>query len=79
MTKPVTWSLLSADTRRTITFTYTNYKGETDQRRVKPHNVSFEATEWHQEPQPLLEAYDLDRRAMRMFAMRDMKDVRYDE
>ena len=52
---------------------YTNHRGETAMRRVIPARIVFGvAAEWHIDPQWLLEAYDLDRKADRTFAMRDI-------
>lgn len=52
-------------------FRYTNYRGETSDRMVVPIGLAFGATEWHPEPQWLLWAYDLERAAIRAFALRD--------
>jgi hypothetical protein len=58
--------------KEALTFTYRNYRGEIAQRRVVPITVRWDATEWHPEPQWLLQAYDLDKCAIRDFAMADM-------
>ena len=71
--------LPGAATRRHITFTYTNWRGETSERTVKPWGCEFAATEWHPEPQWLLQGYDVVKKEERSFAMCDMKDVRYAE
>lgn len=55
-----------------LTFTYTNWRGETGQRRVIPETFRFAATEWHPEPQWLLVAFDLDQGARRDFAFKDI-------
>ncbi|TWD58148.1 hypothetical protein FB480_101903 [Agrobacterium vitis] len=54
-----------------ITLTYTNYRGETSQRTIKPKRVWFGSTEWHPEPQWLLTAFDVDKGADRDFALKD--------
>jgi predicted DNA-binding transcriptional regulator YafY len=51
---------------------YTNHRGENSIRRIVPHRVFFGSTEWHPEPQWLLEADDLEKDARRSFAMRDI-------
>jgi len=57
---------------------YTNYRGETANRRVIPIRIRFGSTKWHPEPQWLLEAFDLDRGADRAFAMRDVLEWKSD-
>jgi predicted DNA-binding transcriptional regulator YafY len=61
------------ETARTLSFVYTNYRGETGHRRVIPKKVWFGATEWHPVQQWLLEAFDLDVQEIRNFAVRDIK------
>ncbi|WP_321385717.1 hypothetical protein [Rhizobium sp.] len=51
--------------------TYTNYRGETSRRAIKPKCVWFGSTEWHREPQWLLTAFDVDKGADRDFALKD--------
>ncbi|WP_279483440.1 hypothetical protein [Aureimonas sp. SK2] len=51
-----------------LTFTYTNWRGETAERRVIPGAFRFASTEWHPEPQWLLVAFDLDKCERRDFA-----------
>ena len=51
---------------------YTNYRGETSLRRILPKAIRFAATEWHPEPQWLLDAIDLDKNVERSFAMKDI-------
>ena len=59
------------------TFTYTNWKGETATRTAVLRGMRWGSTEWHSEPQWLLNAFDADNQDFREFAMRDMKDVVY--
>lgn len=58
-----------------LSFLYVNYRGESSIRNVNPRGVRFGTSEWHKEPQWLMEAWDLDRREKREFAMKDMTDV----
>jgi hypothetical protein len=51
---------------------YTNHRGETAVREVRPQRVWFGATEWHPEPQWLLDAVDVERGVERSFALRDV-------
>ncbi len=52
-----------------VTFTYTNHRYETAQRRVRPIRIWFSSTAWHPDAQWLLEAFDLDKQATREFAV----------
>lgn len=50
---------------------YLNHRKELELRAIKPHHVFFGSTQWHPEPQWLLEAWDEDKQAIRTFAMKD--------
>lgn len=56
-----------------VTFQYTNWRGETAIRTVIPIRLMFGTTEWHPEPQWLLEALDPEKDADRLFALKDIK------
>jgi predicted DNA-binding transcriptional regulator YafY len=51
---------------------YTNYRGQTADRRIIPVCIRFGSTEWHPEEQWLLDAFDVDRGADRSFALKDV-------
>lgn len=55
-----------------LSFVYRNWRGEVSERRAVPQYVYFGATEWHPEPQWMMRALDVDKGAVRDFAMRDM-------
>jgi hypothetical protein len=59
-----------------VEFDYVNHKGERETRRVCFHRIEWTATEYHKQPQFIVFAHDMDRRADRGFAMRDMVNVR---
>jgi predicted DNA-binding transcriptional regulator YafY len=61
----------------TVRLDYTNYRGERAQRRVEPVALYWGSTEWHPEPQLLLEAVDLDKDAVRTFSVRDIHGVEH--
>lgn len=61
------------DPKALVTVIYTNYRGEIAVRRIRPMRVYFGATEYHPEPQWLVEAMDIDKEAIRIFALRDMR------
>lgn len=56
-------------------FSYINWRGETSQRHVAAWGVFWGTTAFHTEPQWLLQAFDLEKRVQRVFAMRDMTEV----
>jgi predicted DNA-binding transcriptional regulator YafY len=52
---------------------YTNYRGERSHRRIRAHGrVVFASNEWHPEKQWIMEGFDLDKNAVRFFAMKDI-------
>jgi len=54
---------------------YTNWKNERAFRRI-PINVYYGSNEFHPEQQWLMEATDLDKNALRCFAMKDIHSWR---
>lgn len=58
--------------RDALEFVYCNHRGEIARRRVWPYGIYWGQTDWHPEPQWLLQAYDLDKGVERDFAMKDM-------
>jgi hypothetical protein len=50
-------------------FEYTNHRGETTTRTVRPIRIHFGSTAWHPEPQWLMEVFDVDKVATRDYAM----------
>lgn len=54
-----------------LTLTYTNWRGETALRTIIPRRVWFGSTDWHPEPQWLLTALDVEKKAHRDFALKD--------
>ena len=61
---------------RPIEFTYTNWKGETATRRAIFSLLQWGSNEWHPEPQLLVCGYDLDKKAPRTYALKDMSDFK---
>lgn len=57
-----------------VTIRYTNYRGETSDRRIVPdeRGLRFAATEHHPEPQWVFDAYDTEKGQTRTFAMKDV-------
>jgi len=59
-------------TNDTVIIDYTNYKGERGTRVIRPNQIFFGQNEWHPDPQWLLTAYDLEKDALRVFAVGDI-------
>ncbi|RYY73303.1 MAG: hypothetical protein EOO52_18015 [Gammaproteobacteria bacterium] len=57
-----------------VNIIYTNYRGETGLRKIIPEKIWFGSTEWHPEPQWLLDAVDTEKNAIRNFAMKDIQE-----
>lgn len=49
---------------------YTNWKGRYGVRRILPLRIYWGRNQWHDEPQWLLDAQDLDKAAVRSFAVK---------
>jgi predicted DNA-binding transcriptional regulator YafY len=60
---------------QTLRILYRNYRGETSSRTVLPKRIWFGATEWHPEPQWLMDATDLEKDSERSFAMQDILQI----
>lgn len=58
-----------------IEFNYVNWRGLTSYRKVRVKQMYYGTTEHHLRSQWLMEALDLDKREMRIFAMEDMENV----
>lgn len=57
-----------SDQEKKVTIRYRNWKGEEAVRHIIPLRMFFGATDYHPEPQWLLEAADLDKNTTRTFA-----------
>ena len=51
---------------------YTNYRGETAVRLIIPLRFSFGSTEYHPHEQWLLEVWDVEKNALRVYALKDI-------
>lgn len=51
---------------------YTNWKGERSLRTITPRMMYWGSTNYHQETQWLLNAFDVEKQVERTFAMRDI-------
>ena len=66
--------LAEVDDPAVVQIVYRNYRGETSTRRILPSKLWFGYTEWHPGSQWILDAWDLDKGALRSFAVRDIAD-----
>jgi predicted DNA-binding transcriptional regulator YafY len=55
-----------------ITIDYANHRGERGLRRILPEKIEFLESGWHPDPQWILLAWDLEKDAVREFAMKDI-------
>ena len=59
-----------SDPRKEVWIDYTNHRGERAWRHILPlGQISFENSQWHPETQWVMEAVDLDKNAIRDFAL----------
>jgi hypothetical protein len=58
-----------------IIFMYTNWKGVTSKRKAIVKGFFFGATDYHNEYQCFIKAFDLDKLAYRDFAVRDITAI----
>ncbi len=61
-------------TGKPIKVTYKNYRGEVAERAIVPQKIFWGNTEWHQDEQWLLEVFDVDRNAVRVYALCDIQE-----
>jgi len=54
-----------------ITLVYRNWRGEIGPRTIRPVRIWFGSTDWHPEPQWLVDADDAEKQAYRTFALDD--------
>lgn len=53
---------------------YTNYRGETAVRTIMPIRAYWGSNEYHQQEQWLLEVWDVERQAVRVYALKDIHE-----
>ena len=59
--------------KKNVKILYKNWKGKTSYRNIIPKSIEFKSTEWHNEEQWILNAWDIDKKAERGFALKDIK------
>jgi predicted DNA-binding transcriptional regulator YafY len=55
-----------------IIIDYTNWKGERSSRTIIPIRIYWGSNEWHKIEQWLMEAHDIEKKAPRNFALKDI-------
>lgn len=63
------WHKVIGGMRPPLDVVYTNHRGETRQRRIIPEYVYYGCSNWHHDAQWLLNAFDVDKKQTRTFAM----------
>ena len=66
----MTW--VNAEIERQVLIDYTNYKGERRSRIVVPKKIRFMETPHHKPAQWVLDALDLEKNAIRSYALKDI-------
>ncbi len=64
----------SMNTSKSVEIIYTNWRGETAKRIIRPLKIWFGSTEWHKEDQWLLKALDVEKNTERDFALKDIHE-----
>lgn len=65
-------STKNADKSKAVKIVYTNYNDETEVRNILPDRIYFGKSDFHPDEQWLLVATDLDKKAERHFAIKDI-------
>lgn len=65
------------DRRPVVRFTYRNYKGEVGVRTARITGVRYGVSRHHPDRQWFVEGFDLEKRAERTFAARDMTGLKF--
>lgn len=58
-----------------VRFHYTNWRGEIAVRQAEVIRLLYGSSEWHPDPQWIVEGLDLEKGAVRFFALADMKPI----
>jgi predicted DNA-binding transcriptional regulator YafY len=61
-------------TDQDVTIDYTNHRGLRSKRRVRPKKFFFGSSPFHDHVQWFLEAFDLEKDAVRTFALKDIHE-----
>jgi hypothetical protein len=69
---PTSTELAEREARMIVSVLYTNYRGETRERRIYPLGLQFTCNRWHPEPQWLLTAIDQEDHQQKTFALKDI-------
>lgn len=63
---------MAKKSKPSLVFKYKNWEGKTSIRHIIPEKIYFGSTKWHLKEQWLLEAYDLDKKEKRIFALKEI-------
>lgn len=56
---------------------YKNWKGEIGERTIIPKNIFYSSNEYHKEKQWLLEVFDIEKDALRTYALKDILEWKF--
>lgn len=59
-----------------VVIDYTNHRGERGERTIEPFRLFHGTSEWHDGLQWFLSAWDFEKNALRVFAMKDIHSWR---
>jgi predicted DNA-binding transcriptional regulator YafY len=69
---PLDFAAAGAVDPTTVVIDYTNYRGQRARRRILPNRLWYGAVDWHPQAQWILDAWDLEKGAIRSFAMSEI-------
>jgi predicted DNA-binding transcriptional regulator YafY len=58
-----------------VRFRYRNWKGVVSERTARVTTLVYGTTEWHPQPQWLMQAFDMEKKSERTFALHDMVPI----
>lgn len=66
---PIDLIIIKPSTQDTVIVQYTNHRGETKIRHIRPIRIYFGSTAWHPEPQWIMEVWDMDKQGTREYSL----------
>jgi len=62
------------DLTKAIKVSYTNWRNETTIRTIIPSKIWWGSTEWYKDEQWLLDVWDVEKEAVRTYAMKNIRE-----
>jgi len=63
---------MEIEKKQIVKVEYKNWRGETAVRTIIPKRIYFGSTDWHPEEAWLMEVFDIDRQAERIYSIKDI-------